>query len=105
MVRSILSVLSGFVLWTVLWLSSNAALTAALPDAFREDGSTNSTGILVLLLVLSVVYSVIAGYVCEMDRHPYEHSTRCNVGMETEIFGIYGQRGSKALPRVTLDTW
>lgn len=63
MTRSILSVLAGFAGWTVLWLASNAALAAALPNAFREDGSTDSAGLLLLILVLSVVFSVVAGYV------------------------------------------
>jgi len=60
--RNILSVLAGFAAWTVLWLASNAALVAAVPAAFREDGSTESVGVLILVLVLSVVFSVGAGY-------------------------------------------
>ena len=66
MVRNILSVLAGFAVWTVLWLTSNAAVAAALPSAFGEDGATNSAGILVLFLVLSVVFSIVAGYLCVM---------------------------------------
>ena len=64
MVRNILSVLAGFAVWTVLWLASNAAMVAAVPSAFAEDGSTNSAGILVLFLVFSVVFSIVAGYLC-----------------------------------------
>lgn len=63
MLRSILAVLAGFLTWTVLWLTSNAAIAAALPDAFRADGSTDSAGILLVILLLSVVFSLIAGYV------------------------------------------
>lgn len=62
MVRSVLSVLAGFAVWTVLWLASNAGVVAALPAFFREDGLTDSVGILVLFLVLSVVFSVVAGF-------------------------------------------
>ena len=64
MVRNVLSVLAGFVVWTALWLASNAAVAAAVPGAFAEDGSTDSAGILVLFLVFSVVFSVVAGYLC-----------------------------------------
>ena len=64
MVRNILSVLTGFAVWTVLWLGSNAAISLAVPSAFAEDGSTNSAGLLVLFLVLSVVFSIAAGYLC-----------------------------------------
>ena len=48
---------------------------------------------------------VITGYVCENDRQIYSHSTRRKVGMEAEIFGIYDQRGSKAVSSVTIDNW
>ena len=64
MVRNMLSVLAGFAVWTVLWLTSNAAMVAAVPSAFAEDGSTSSAGILVLFLVFSVVFSIVAGYLC-----------------------------------------
>ncbi len=63
MLRSILSVVAGFVLWTVLWLGTNSIITLATPDSFNEDGSTDSAGILLLILVLSVIYSVASGYV------------------------------------------
>ena len=66
MVRNILSVLAGFAVWTVLWLASNAAMAAAVPSAFAEDGSTENAGILVLFLVFSVVFSIVAGYLCVM---------------------------------------
>ena len=66
MVRNILAVLAGFAVWTVLWLASNAAVAAAVPSAFGEDGSTTNAGILVLFLVLSVVFSITAGYLCAM---------------------------------------
>jgi hypothetical protein len=63
MMRKILSVVAGFMTWTVLWLGSNAALTAAFPGEFREDGSTGSTGILIVILAYSALYSVVAGVV------------------------------------------
>ena len=64
MVRNILSVLAGFAVWTILWLASNAAIAAAVPGAFGEDGATDNVGILVLFLVLNVVFSVVAGFLC-----------------------------------------
>ena len=62
MLRSIGSVVAGFCLWTVLWLASNAGLTAGLPGTFREDGSVESGGVLMVILALSVVFSIAAGY-------------------------------------------
>lgn len=58
----ILGVIAGFLVWSVLWVGGNQLLTRALPAAFRPDGSTNSVGVLLLLLVASVIISVISGY-------------------------------------------
>ena len=60
--KNFLYALAGFVLWTILWLGSNAATVAAVPEAFADDGSTSSAGILVLFLVLSAVFSVASGW-------------------------------------------
>lgn len=60
--KNFLYALAGFVLWTLLWLGSNAATVAAAPDAFAEDGSTSSAGILALFLALSAIYSVASGW-------------------------------------------
>lgn len=60
--RAIGAVVAGFVLWTVLFLGSNSLLSIATPESFNPDGSTDSAGLLVLVLVLSMVYSVISGW-------------------------------------------
>ncbi len=91
MIRSILSVLAGFALWTVLSLASNAALAAAVPGAFREDGSTDSVGMLLLLLVLSVVFSVIAGYVTALLAHEKTTQHTLALGLALLAVGIFVQ--------------
>lgn len=63
MIRSILAVIAGFILWSVVWVGSNSAITIATPGSFREDGGTDSVAILVLLLVIGVLCSTAAGYV------------------------------------------
>ena len=62
MVRSIVSVALGTISWGILWVATGEALLAAVPDAFRADGGTESVGVLLVLLVMSVVYSVLAGW-------------------------------------------
>ena len=91
MLRSILSVLAGFALWTVLWLASNAALAAAAPGAFREDGSTDSVGMLLLILVLSVVFSVIAGYVTALLARAKAKQHALALGLALLAVGIFAQ--------------
>lgn len=61
--RATLAAVTGFVLWTVLWLGSNALLSSLTPSSFAEDGSTDSSTLIGLILVLSVLFSIIAGYV------------------------------------------
>ena len=60
--KNFLYALAGFVLWTVLWLGTNAATVAAAPDSFADDGSTSSSAILLLFVVLSAVFSVASGW-------------------------------------------
>lgn len=62
--RSFLAVLAGVVLWGVLWVGAGSGLAAAMPGSFDAEGFTQSAGLLVLLLAISVLLSVLAGYVC-----------------------------------------
>lgn len=62
MVRSILAVIAGFVLWTVLWLSCNAGLQKAglLPAEVTQP--LGDPKALLLLLIGSCVISAISGF-------------------------------------------
>jgi hypothetical protein len=66
MVRSIFSILAGFVVWSVIWLVAGQGVRAAMPDAFAEDGSTSDMGVSLLMLVASVICSLAAGYVAAL---------------------------------------
>ncbi|UCG31816.1 MAG: hypothetical protein JSU68_09130 [Phycisphaerales bacterium] len=66
MVRSIVSVLAGFVVWSVIWLVAGQGVRAAMSGAFAEDGSTSSVGVSLLMLVASVICSLAAGYVAAL---------------------------------------
>ena len=61
MIRIILSVLAGFVLWSVLWIGANAVSVALVPDAYNEDGTSDSGAVLLVFLILSVACSVGSG--------------------------------------------
>jgi hypothetical protein len=62
MLRSLLAVVGGFVLWSVLWLSYNAVLRklAWLPS--DEKSPLHDPGALLMLLAGSVLCSLAAGY-------------------------------------------
>lgn len=60
--RSILAVVAGFVTWSILWVVSNMTIAGAFPDSFEADGSTQSVGILVLLICDSAAFSFLSGW-------------------------------------------
>jgi len=62
--RNIVSVVVGFVLWTALWLSSGMVVTKVMPEAAPVEGQrVESVGALLVFIVLSVVFSVLSGFV------------------------------------------
>jgi hypothetical protein len=62
MLRSIASVAAGTALWGILWATTGQSLLAAVPDSFNADGGTDSAGVLLFLLAISVVLSLLAGW-------------------------------------------
>lgn len=61
--RSIGVVLVGFIAWSILWLVSGQVAMNVAPDAYDETGMTSNAGILLTFLVLSVVFSIVSGWV------------------------------------------
>ena len=69
MLRSIGSIATGFAAWTLLFLGSNALLKLLIPATVAGVGPANSAGVLLLLLGLSIVFSIIAGWLTfRVDR-------------------------------------
>lgn len=64
--RKVAAVIVGFVVWSALWVGGNQALISAMPEHYAEDGSTSNTGVLLGVLGLSVVLSILAGYLTAM---------------------------------------
>ena len=64
MLQLILGVFVGFVLWSILWVGSDALLKGAWTGyAEHVDAGDFSFGILMFSLVRSIICSVLAGYV------------------------------------------
>ncbi len=61
--RSVLAVLSGAILWAVLWIGTGAGMTAVAPNAVAPGQFIGDVGVLLTFLATSVVYSIAAGYV------------------------------------------
>ncbi|PBS12543.1 hypothetical protein CMZ82_09335 [Lysobacteraceae bacterium NML93-0792] len=61
MIRKILAVLAGFVIWSALWFAANAALAAT--GMLPQPGMAVTDGdVLTLLLASSAVASLVAGF-------------------------------------------
>ncbi|MEM7344002.1 MAG: hypothetical protein AAF485_07150 [Chloroflexota bacterium] len=91
MLRIILSVLAGFFLWTILWLTSNAALAALMPNSFREDGSTSNVGLLITILILSIIFSIVAGYVAAKIAQTGKWTAAWALGILQLVVGVFVQ--------------
>lgn len=64
MLRSILSVVTGVVVWGALWVAANMGMASAMPASFNDAGVTTEPGLLVLFVVISAGLSVLAGWLC-----------------------------------------
>ena len=87
--RSIAAVLAGMVLWSVLWIGSNAGLGSAFPEIMIEGQPLFHVPLLLTLIALSVVYSVAAGYVTGMTaaRNAVKHAWA--LGVAQLALGIF----------------
>lgn len=91
MLRSILSVVAGNVVWTILWLSMNGVLASVYPQSFDGNTRIESAPILSFLLVYSVVLSVIAGYVTATVARRNEIAHAFALGILQLAMGIFFQ--------------
>ncbi len=91
--RTGIAVVVGFIVWTVLWLGTNAALAGALPDRFADDGSTSDVTILVLILILSAVFSFISGWLTAKVAKAADNRPATILGVVLLLVGIAVQIG------------
>ena len=61
--RTVVAVIAGYVVWTVIWLGGNALLFADATDAIGRGEYYGDAGPLAGVIVLSVVCSLAAGLV------------------------------------------
>ena len=63
MLKNVIGVVVGFLVWSVLWIGSEFVVTAVAPSLSPgEDLSNITTNYLLFKLILSVVFSVVSGY-------------------------------------------
>ena len=91
MLRSILAVIAGNIVWTILWLAMNGILAGIHPQI--ADGKTRieSVSLLVFILVYSVVISVVAGYITALIARRNEIAHTVALGILQLAMGIFFQ--------------
>ena len=71
MIRAILAVIAGYVIWTILWLAGGLGLMVVFRDQPNEAGNFDNAIYLGLAIVLSVACSVAGGFLCgKLARSP-----------------------------------
>ena len=63
MIASIVAIVTGYVLWTAIWLGGNALLFKDVADVVNAGGVSDKTGPLLAVIGLSLVCSLAAGLV------------------------------------------
>jgi hypothetical protein len=102
MLRIILGAIIGFIVWSVLWVGSDAVLSAISPGWYGKNLSgleaavNNKTSftadslILLIALVRSVIFSIISGFIAALiARENTKSPLAC--GVLLLLFGIYIQ--------------
>ena len=91
--RSAGSVLAGIVAWGIVWVGLNALMGAAMPGSFNDDGTTDSVGLLIVLILLSVGVSILAGYLTARLAARREIAHALALGVVQLAIGIAVQAG------------
>jgi hypothetical protein len=103
MVRIILGVIAGFIAWSILWVGSDAILSAISTDwgktstEFQEAAANRtpyalSSAVLIALLIKSFIVSIISGFVTALIARENTKSTFA-LGVLLLLFGIFVQAG------------
>ena len=100
--KIILGIVVGFIVWSVLWVGSDALLMALSPDWYGkhqtefENAINNQTPfavsstILIIGLIRSVIFSIISGFLAALIAKENTKST-LGLGILLLLFGIFVQ--------------
>lgn len=92
MLNTILAIVAGFIIWSVVWLGSNQLVTRLFPSAVAKDGSTNHAGLLLTLIALSLLASLAAGYATQWVAEDSSINPQLALGVVLVLVGIAVQR-------------
>ena len=100
--RIMAGIVAGFVVWSIFWTGSDAILSAVSPGWYkrhlsefqsavdnRSDYTANST-MLIIALIRSVIFSLVAGFVAAAIARENVKST-VGLGVLLILFGVFVQ--------------
>jgi hypothetical protein len=101
MLRIILAIIIGFIVWSILWVGSDAVFSAISPDwgktsadfraaAENKTPFTLESSVLIILLIKSFIVSIISGFATALIARENSKST-FGLGVLLLIFGIFIQ--------------
>ncbi len=62
MLRNIISVIAGYLVWTFIFLGGGAVVQMLRPEVYDENGITSDATALSLVLLISIVASLAGGF-------------------------------------------
>jgi hypothetical protein len=101
MLRIILAIIVGFIVWSILWVGSDAIFSAISPDwgktsadfraaAENKTPFTLESSVLIILLIKSFIVSIISGFTTALIARENSKST-FGLGVLLLVFGIFIQ--------------
>lgn len=102
MVRIVLGIIIGFIVWSILWVGSDMILMTVFSDWYGnhhkelEAAVNNKTSfmsdsmILIIALIRSVVFSIVSGYLAALIAKENSKST-VGLGILLLAFGLFVQ--------------
>jgi hypothetical protein len=102
MLRIILGIIVGFVVWSILWVGSDIIIAQISPHWYgnkllelqwsinTKTPYTHDSTILLISLIRSVIFSLIAGYIAALVAGENKKST-LGLGILLVAFGIFIQ--------------
>lgn len=88
MVRSILAVIAGSVVWMITALGMDAVLMSLAPSWFGPNGKVESTPILLFMMSYSLLFSVLGGYVTALVARRKEVLHAFVLGLLQLVMGV-----------------
>jgi hypothetical protein len=76
-----------------MWLGGNAGIQTARPASFGADGGTRDPALIAMILLLSVVASLVAGYVAAAIARGQELKAAWMLAIVNLVIGVFVQIG------------